>query len=57
MHLSEDHLKEAEKNHLKVVVAGHIASDTVGLNLLLDRLAGPETLQIRGCSGFTRLGR
>ena len=38
MHMSEDHRKEAEKHHLNVVIAGHIASDTLGLNLLLDAL-------------------
>jgi putative NIF3 family GTP cyclohydrolase 1 type 2 len=43
MHLGEEHRKEAEKNHLNVVVAGHIASDNLGLNLLLDQaLKGSE---------------
>ncbi|OGW21943.1 MAG: NGG1p interacting factor NIF3, partial [Nitrospirae bacterium GWA2_46_11] len=30
MHLGEDHRKEAEKNHVNVVIAGHIASDNLG---------------------------
>ena len=34
MHISEEHRKEAEKSHLNVVVAGHISSDNLGLNLL-----------------------
>ncbi len=36
MHMSEKHRKEAEKHHLNVVVAGHMASDSIGLNLILD---------------------
>ncbi len=54
MHLSEEHLKEAEKNHLNVVVAGHIPSDNLGLNLILDRLMAQETLEIHACSGYVR---
>lgn len=57
MHLSEDHRKEAEKNHLNVVIAGHIASDNVGINLLLDELSGDSSLEILECSGFKRVSR
>ena len=57
MHLSEEHRKEAEKHHLNVVVAGHIASDNLGLNLLLDEvLKGPD-MCIFACSGFQRFSR
>jgi len=59
MHLSEEHRKEAEKNHLNVVIAGHISSDSLGLNLLLDELvrgiAAP--FEISECSGFRRFSR
>lgn len=57
MHLSEDHLKEAEKNHMNVVIAGHIASDNLGLNLLLDRVFEGEEVTILECSGFVRVKR
>lgn len=57
MHLSEDHRKEAEKNHLNVIIAGHIASDTIGMNLLLDEVMRDEPLQVTGCSGFRRVSR
>ena len=59
MHMSEDHRKEAEKNHLNVVIAGHISSDNIGLNLLLDEL-GRKTgapLTVYECSGFRRFSR
>lgn len=57
MHLSEDHRKEAEKNHLNVVIAGHIASDNLGLNLLFDRTIENNQLKIYECSGFRRIER
>lgn len=57
MHLSEDHRKEAEKNHINVIIAGHIASDNLGLNLLLDKITEQEKLNILECSGFKRIQR
>ncbi|HBG93413.1 MAG: NGG1p interacting factor NIF3 [Nitrospirae bacterium GWF2_44_13] len=57
MHLGEEHRKEAEKNHLNVVIAGHIASDNVGINLLLDELSRSSLLEILECSGFKRVSR
>jgi len=36
MHLSEEHYKNAQKYYINVVIAGHIASDSLGLNLMLD---------------------
>ena len=57
MHMSEDHRKEAEKHHIRVVIAGHISSDTLGLNLLLDALEKREPLAVLECSGFKRVKR
>ncbi|MBI5213729.1 MAG: NGG1p interacting factor NIF3 [Nitrospirae bacterium] len=57
MHLGEDHRKEAEKNHVNVVIAGHIASDNLGLNLLLDSMTENENIKILECSGFRRISR
>jgi len=57
MHLSKDHLEEAEKNKINVIVAGHIASDNIGLNLLLDGLTKKENLKIVPASGFYRVSR
>ncbi|RMG01048.1 MAG: NGG1p interacting factor NIF3 [Nitrospirae bacterium] len=56
MHLSEEHRKEAEKHHLNVIIAGHIASDNLGLNLLLDTIL-EDDIQIIECSGFRRFSR
>lgn len=57
MHISEEHRKEAEKSHLNVIVAGHISSDNLGLNLLLDKLTKKNPLDIIECSGFRRFSR
>lgn len=57
MHISEEHRKEAEKSHLNVIVAGHISSDNLGLNLLLDEISRDNSLDILECSGFRRIRR
>ncbi|HMK43165.1 MAG TPA: NGG1p interacting factor NIF3 [Dissulfurispiraceae bacterium] len=57
MHLSEEHRKEAEKHHVNVVIAGHIASDNIGINLLLDKVMQDEQITVLECSGFRRFPR
>lgn len=57
MHLSEEHFKKVKDSNLNVVIAGHISSDTLGMNLLLDRVEKIETLRISECSGFRRFRR
>lgn len=57
MHLGEDHRQEAEKNHINVVIAGHISSDTLGMNLLLDAVMKEERIEVIECSGFRRFSR
>jgi len=55
MHLSEEHFKKAKSEFLNVIIAGHITSDTLGLNLLLDRLEKFEKFEFIECSGFRRI--
>ena len=57
MHMSEKHVEEAKKHHLNIIIAGHIASDTLGLNRILDDLDPKGNLKIIPCSGFTRIKR
>ena len=38
MHYSEEHKKHAEELKLNLVIAGHISSDVLGMNLVLDRI-------------------
>ena len=56
MHMSEEHRKEAQKHHLNVVIAGHISSDNLGVNLLLDDILD-KGVEVIGCSGFRRFSR
>ena len=56
MHISEEHKKEAEAAHLNVVIAGHISSDSLGMNLFLDELE-KQGIEIIPCSGLIRVSR
>ena len=56
MHVSEEHKKEAEAAHLNLILLGHIASDSLGMNLLMDALE-KQGIEIIPCSGFTRVSR
>ena len=56
MHIGEDHRKEAEKAHINVVIAGHISSDSIGMNLFLDELE-KKGIEIVPCSGLIRVSR
>ncbi|MFH1074459.1 MAG: NGG1p interacting factor NIF3 [Candidatus Firestonebacteria bacterium] len=58
MHYSDEHRKEIEKNFMNIVVAGHISSDNLGLNLLLDAVMKQcGKLEIIECSGYRRVSR
>ncbi len=56
MHMSETYRQEAAKHHLNVIVAGHMASDSLGLNLFLDELE-KRGLEILPTSGLIRIKR
>jgi putative NIF3 family GTP cyclohydrolase 1 type 2 len=57
MHFSEEALDKCKSAKLNVIVAGHMASDTLGLNLLLDQIEreANEELKVTGISGFERI--
>jgi hypothetical protein len=57
MHLSEEHFKKAQEEHMNVVIAGHIASDNLGVNIVLDALEKKGKFKILTCSGFRRFSR
>ena len=52
----EEHFKEAKKHHLNVIIAGHIASDSLGANLFLDELE-KRGVEIVTFSGLIRAKR
>jgi putative NIF3 family GTP cyclohydrolase 1 type 2 len=57
MHFSEEALDKCRSARLNVIIAGHMASDTLGLNLLLDQIEreANEELKVTGISGFERI--
>jgi len=58
MHFSEKHIKKARSSHVNIIIAGHISSDNLGLNLLFDKVEKKfGKLQITECSGFHRVSR
>lgn len=56
MHISEEHKKEADAANVNVVIAGHISSDSLGVNLFLDELE-KQGIEIVACSGLIRVSR
>lgn len=56
MHMSEEHKKEAETANINVIVAGHMSSDSLGMNMFLDELE-KKGIEIIPCSGFIRISR
>lgn len=56
MHISEEHKKQAEAAHINIVIAGHMSSDSLGVNLFMDELQ-KQGIEIVPCSGFTRVSR
>jgi len=68
MHISEEHKKEAEAANINVVIAGHMSSDSLGVNLFLDELCRQsrassmksgekQGIEIIPCSGLIRVKR
>jgi len=57
MHCKETGYKMAKSEFLNYVIAGHIASDNLGLNLLLDAVDSRGSLNYIECSGFRRVRR
>lgn len=56
MHISEKNRKKAEESKVNVVIAGHSASDSIGMNLFLDELE-KKGVEIIPCSGLIRVSR
>jgi putative NIF3 family GTP cyclohydrolase 1 type 2 len=56
MHYSEEHRKHAEELKLNLVIAGHVSSDTLGMNLILDEIE-PTGVEVICMSGMIRVRR
>ena len=51
MHMSEEHKKEAEAANINAVIAGHMSSDSIGVNIFLKELV-KKGIEIIPCSGL-----
>lgn len=57
MHYSEEHKKHAEELKLNLVIAGHISSDVLGMNLILDEIEKAGDVHVVCTSGMVRFKR
>ena len=57
MHQSEEHYKCCREQNINVILASHIASDNLGINIMLDYLSAKEKFKIYEFSGFRRFQR
>lgn len=56
MHAAENHRKECLKYHINLVIAGHMSSDSLGMNIFFDEIERGG-VKILPCSGFIRVRR
>jgi len=58
MHVTEKTLEEAKKHNVNMIQCSHMASDSLGINLMLDKLMKHEPkLSVVEASGFIRVKR
>lgn len=58
MHVTEKALDEAKKHHINIIQCSHMASDAIGMNLMLDEFAKLEPkLRVVEISGMIRVAR
>lgn len=56
MHMTEEDKKQADESHINVIIAGHMSSDSIGMNLLADELER-RGIEIVPIAGFIRVRR
>lgn len=56
MHMPEKHRDAAQASHINVIIAGHMASDSLGMNLFLDQLE-KKNITVIPCAGLLRVAR
>lgn len=58
MHATEKCIEVAKKHHIRYVQCSHMASDSLGINLMLDKIQQDDpSIQILEVSGFIRVQR
>ncbi len=56
MHMRDDAMKNANEFHMNIITAGHMSSDSLGMNLFLDELE-KRGIEIVPCGGLIRVSR
>lgn len=56
MHMQKDSMKQANELQLNVIMAGHMSSDSLGMNLLLDEYE-KQGIDVIPCGGLIRVSR
>lgn len=56
MHMRDEAMKQATESHMNVIIAGHMSSDSLGMNLFLDELE-KKGIEIVPCAGLIRVSR
>ena len=56
MHMPKSSVEECRKHHLNVIISGHMASDSLGINLICDEWER-HGIEVFGAGGFTRFSR
>jgi hypothetical protein len=56
MHMKDDAVGKINEFHMNVVIAGHISSDSLGMNLFLDELE-KKGVEVLTCGGLIRVKR
>ncbi len=54
--MPEAAMEKVNDMHMNVVIAGHMSSDSLGMNLFLDELE-KQGIEIVPCSGLIRVSR
>ncbi len=58
MHVTEKSLEEAKKHHINIIQCSHMASDALGINLMLDEMKKKDPkMTFTEASGFIRVER
>lgn len=56
MHMRDESMKNANECHMNIITAGHMSSDSLGMNLFLDELE-KRGIEIVPCGGLIRVSR
>lgn len=56
MHMKDESMQKATESHMNVIIAGHMSSDSLGMNLFLDELE-KKGIEVVPCGGLIRVRR